>query len=263
MHLVAYFSQKMSLAEQNYNIYEKELIAIVYTLIYQKIYLQGARFPVTVLSDYLNLRTFTTTKVINNRRIARQIEILANFDFIIKHIKGTDNPRADALSRKPGYEEDKRYKEAAILKVLENRDLAPTIREIAAAGPVPPDGWYNRVMTAQREYEKEELRKERPRNTDFTSDNLVTTVQGKTQIPKEILHEFILDQHSLPAHGHQGIRRTFSRINRNCYAEGLRKAVTEVVSKCDTCIRNKPSKHAPYRQIGITTIFLISWKSIS
>jgi len=58
------------------------------------------------------------------------MEILANFDFIIKYVKGTDNPKADALSRKLGYKEDKRYKEAAILKVLENKDLASIIREI-------------------------------------------------------------------------------------------------------------------------------------
>jgi len=63
------------------------------------------------------------------------MEILVNFDFVIKYIKGTDNPRVDALSRKPGYKENKCYKEAAILKILENRDLAFIIRKVAVIEP--------------------------------------------------------------------------------------------------------------------------------
>ena len=79
----------------------------------------------------MNLRTFTTTKVLDNRRLARQAKEIANFDLIIKYIKGTDNARADALSRKLGYEDDKTYKEVALFKTLENGDLVSNIREIA------------------------------------------------------------------------------------------------------------------------------------
>jgi hypothetical protein len=49
---------------------------------------------------------------------------------MIKHVKGTDNARADALSRKPGYKDDKAYKEVALLKTLANGDLALNIREV-------------------------------------------------------------------------------------------------------------------------------------
>ncbi len=35
-----------------------------------------------------------------NRRQVRQAEILIKYDFKIKHIKGTDNIRADILNRK-------------------------------------------------------------------------------------------------------------------------------------------------------------------
>ena len=49
--------------------------------------------------DYKNLTGFLTTKKLNYRQV-RQAEILIEYYFKIKHIKGTDNIRADALSKK-------------------------------------------------------------------------------------------------------------------------------------------------------------------
>ena len=122
----------MSLAKQNYNIYKKELLAIIETLKYQRNYLQGTIYLVIIYTDYINLRGFTTTKDLTNRRLARQAEELASYNIIIKHIKGTDNLRADALSRKPGYKDDKIYEKTAILRTLENGDLALAIREVTS-----------------------------------------------------------------------------------------------------------------------------------
>jgi hypothetical protein len=49
--------------------------------------------------DYKNLTGFLTTKELNQRQV-RWAEILIEYYFKIKHIKGTDNIRADTLSRK-------------------------------------------------------------------------------------------------------------------------------------------------------------------
>ena len=138
----------MLLAEQNYNIYKKELLAIVKALKYQKIYLQEAKYSVTIYIDYINLRTFITTKVLDNRRLAQQTEKLANYNLIIKYIKGTNNVKADALSRKPEYKADKTYKEVALLYILENRDLASNIREIAAVN-ITDNNWFDKLTKAQ------------------------------------------------------------------------------------------------------------------
>ncbi|EDN91529.1 hypothetical protein SS1G_00932 [Sclerotinia sclerotiorum 1980 UF-70] len=257
LHPVAYYSSKMDKTEQNYNIYEKELMAIVKSLKHWRIYLQGAKFPVIIHTDHMNLRTFTTTKVLDNRRLARWAEELASFDLIIKHVKGKDNARADALSRPPGYEDDKTYQETAILKALPNGDLVPNLTEIAVLENKPTEVWRNKLIRAQQN--KEGVKWPEP---PVTVDGLIRVV-GKIWLPSSIAPEFIEEQHALPAHGHQGVRRTYLRIKRQYWSPGLRTMVNKVVTECDTCIRNKASHHAPYGQMHTTEIPPSPWKSIS
>ena len=63
---IAYFLRKMSLAEQNYEIYDKELLAIVAALRHWRIYYKGAT-GLTIYSDYKNLQFFITTKDLSRR----------------------------------------------------------------------------------------------------------------------------------------------------------------------------------------------------
>ena len=70
MHPVTYFSKKILLAKQNYNIYKKELLVIVEALKYWKIYLQGAHYPITIYINYINLYTFITMKILDNCKLA-------------------------------------------------------------------------------------------------------------------------------------------------------------------------------------------------
>jgi len=55
-----------------------------------------------VISDHKNLTTFLTTKVLE-RRLARWYQDLATFKFKIYYRKGSDNARADAISRREDY----------------------------------------------------------------------------------------------------------------------------------------------------------------
>jgi len=52
-----------------------------------------------VKTDHKNLTSFLTTKELNQRQV-KWAEMLAEYHFEIKHVKGLDNARADALSRK-------------------------------------------------------------------------------------------------------------------------------------------------------------------
>jgi len=55
LHLVAFHSCKLSPAEQNYNIHDKELSAIVVAFVEWKHYLEETEQPVTVYTDHQNL----------------------------------------------------------------------------------------------------------------------------------------------------------------------------------------------------------------
>ena len=62
LHLVANFSIKMALAECNYEIYNKEFLAIIWCFEEQQPELKGTGLPVKVLTDHKGLKYFMSTK---------------------------------------------------------------------------------------------------------------------------------------------------------------------------------------------------------
>jgi len=63
-----FFSKRLSSAECNYEIYDKELLAIIRYFKQWRPELEGSGFPIKVLSDYKNLQYFTTIKQLSYRQ---------------------------------------------------------------------------------------------------------------------------------------------------------------------------------------------------
>jgi hypothetical protein len=98
---VAFLSRKMAPAECNYEIYDKELLAIVRAFEEWRPELAGTADPIKVLSDHKALEYFMTTKNLN-RRQARWAEFLAEFNFRIVYRPGKQGTKPDSLTRRPG-----------------------------------------------------------------------------------------------------------------------------------------------------------------
>lgn len=64
LHPVAFHSRTMNPAKLNYEIYDKELLAIHKAFKHWRSYLEGANHVILVVSDHKNLEYFTTTKVL-------------------------------------------------------------------------------------------------------------------------------------------------------------------------------------------------------
>jgi hypothetical protein len=96
-HLIMFYSHKLIQAELNYDIYNKELLAIVVAFKVWRVYLEGAKYTIIIKTDHKNLTFFTTTKELT-RRQARWAETLLQFNFKIIHYKGTENRQANTLS---------------------------------------------------------------------------------------------------------------------------------------------------------------------
>jgi hypothetical protein len=101
LHPIAFFSKKHSLAECNYEIYDKELMAIVRAFEEWRPELEGALHPIKVLSDYKNLEYFMTTKLLN-RRQTRWAEFLSRFHFKIVYRPRKASGKPDSLTRRSG-----------------------------------------------------------------------------------------------------------------------------------------------------------------
>ncbi|RAL65582.1 hypothetical protein DID88_005254 [Monilinia fructigena] len=235
-------SRKLSPAELNYEIYDKELLAIVDAFREWRVYLEGSKYTVQVYTDHKNLVYFTTTKQLNRQQDQK-------------------NARADALSRKPEYQENKSYESYAIFK-KEGESLVYNAPQLADTHTLENNHLRIKI---QSHYDKDAtaIRIRKTIEPGFTIENETIYFHGKVYIPSQMTKEFVTEQHGLPAHGHQGIARTFARIREISYFPRMRTIVEEVVGNCDTCIRNKSSRHAPYGQLQTPDMPSQPWKSIT
>jgi hypothetical protein len=96
-HPLVYESQKLKGPELLYNIYDKEMLAIMHALTKFRQYLVGARF--VVKSDHNSLKYLLEQKDLNERQ-QKWVSRIQAYDFDIEFVKGKNNVVADALSRR-------------------------------------------------------------------------------------------------------------------------------------------------------------------
>jgi len=98
IHPVRFVSRKLNPAELNYNVYNNEMLAVVFSLHRNHHYLQRADHKTTIFSDHQNLRYFKTP-ILLNRSQARWSEELKQYNFQLFHRKGFSNAKVDIISR--------------------------------------------------------------------------------------------------------------------------------------------------------------------
>jgi len=100
---IAFISKSLSDTERNYEIHNKEILAVVRYLEAWRHFLEGATTKFKIWTDYKNLKYFMKAQKLN-RRQARWALYLSRFNFMLKHILGSKMGKADSLSRRPDWE---------------------------------------------------------------------------------------------------------------------------------------------------------------
>jgi len=85
--------------ERNYEIHNKEMLAIVRVLEEWRHFVEGAEHRCEIWTDHKNLQYFMMAKKLNWRQ-ARWSLLLARFNFIMHHRPGKSMGKTDALSRR-------------------------------------------------------------------------------------------------------------------------------------------------------------------
>ncbi len=114
LHLIAYYSATFTLTQQKYDIYEKELLAVVKSLEHWRAYLGWGKHQFTVLTNHANLTFWKHPRKLNNQIVCWHAK-LQDYDFKILHIKGKVNSAADALSRADDMEKCKERKPTVVI----------------------------------------------------------------------------------------------------------------------------------------------------
>ncbi|CCO35133.1 Retrotransposable element Tf2 155 kDa protein type 3 [Rhizoctonia solani AG-1 IB] len=92
-------SASFSPAELNYDTHDKELLAIIHAFEHWRIFLEGTKHPVTVLTNHMNLEYWKSARTFN-RCHARWHLILASYNFVIGHWPRKQSKKPDVLSRR-------------------------------------------------------------------------------------------------------------------------------------------------------------------
>ena len=214
LHPCAFFSRKLSPAEKNYDVGNRELLAIHDALKEWRHWLEGSCQPFVVLSDHKNLTYLQSAKRLSPRQ-SRWALFFTRFDFTISYKPGTENVRADALSRQ-----------------FTDSTSSSTDPETI----LPPSRFLGALVW---EIEKEVTRalEGNPAPDGAPPDRLF--------VPSCVRSKVLTWGHTLKLAGHPGAARTEEFIRRRFWWPGLAVDVKNFVAACDICARSKNTHRPP------------------
>jgi len=96
---VAFISKSLSNTERNYEIHNKEILAVVRYLEVWRHFLEETMIKFKIWTDHKNLKYFIKVQKLNKRQ-ARWALYLSRFNFTLKHIPGSKMEKADSLSKR-------------------------------------------------------------------------------------------------------------------------------------------------------------------
>jgi hypothetical protein len=220
-HPIAYYSKTLSAAERNYDVYDLELLAIVNALDHWRPYLAGSPHKIIIYSDHQNLLYWKEPHKIS-RRVAREVLMLSEYNFEIRHIKGTANGRADALLRRPDYDQGHE----------DNRNVTVLPEQVfVQAMEILPDTTSQEESVLKPWIDPHQLKQ----HNRIWYKNGRQVVTGNT----EAKHFIIKSHHDSPVHGHPGISKTIQLTERLYWWPRMRNDITDYVKGCADCQRHK------------------------
>jgi len=240
LHPIAFYSRSLTTAEANYTIYDKELLAIIVAFDVWRHHLEGAKFPVQVITDHKNLLYFKKPQNLNQRQIRWSL-FLSKFTFRISYRAGNKSGKPDSLSRRPDY----------IPKGRNNTTVNPILNEDIFCCTTNDN--LNSLIKAQNEdsYCKGILQKISDNNGSVKS-SLFSVIKGVLHFQKRIIvpstlrGKVLKSFHDTPTNGHQGVDKTLEKLKRFYWWPNMIKDVQNYVSSCTICGRNKIRRHKSY-----------------
>ncbi|KAL0172165.1 hypothetical protein M9458_032476, partial [Cirrhinus mrigala] len=211
LHPCAYFSRKLNPAERNYDIGNRELLAIKLALEEWRHWLEGAKFSFQVITDHKNLQYLRNAKRLCPRQ-ARWSLFFSRFQFSITYRPGPKNIRADALSRMHDHPETSETPVNIIPKHIIINPIewsAPPV--VATPEPRPPPG----------------------------------CPPGRQFVPRTQRIALIHSTHTSLGTGHPGANNTLTLLSERFWWPAMARDVRQYVQGCKECAMSKSPRHLP------------------
>ncbi|KAI2662970.1 Transposon Tf2-8 polyprotein [Labeo rohita] len=188
LHPCAFYSRKLSPAEQNYDVGNRELLAIKLALEEWRHWLEGSNHPFTIITDHKNLQYIREAKRLNPRQ-ARWALFFTRFNYKITYRPGSKNISADALSRLHSPEQSVEPESI----VPSNLIISPIVWEI-----------------------DEDIR-----NATLQEAAPPECPEGKIYVPLALRQTLLDTAHRSPGSGHPGSQRTLSLVQSRYWWPGI------------------------------------------
>lgn len=255
---VAYFSKSMAPAEYNYEIHDKEMLAIVRSLEQWRPELQSTHNRIQIYTDHRALEYFMTTKRLTARQ-ARWAEALSEYYFQIMYRSGKSNVKADALTRR--YDEvaaQNQAKEAARThaflskeqvdpQALQDLNIASIEEDYTELAPIQESVVLtDRLLKANREAPSLNALRAQAKNSegDFTLEEGLLLYNDRLVVPlgdENLATELIKEAHTQVSTAHPGRDKTYHLLRPRYYWKNMLSDIERYIRNCNVCRRC----HAP------------------
>ena len=263
VHPVAFLSRTFNSSELNYDIHDKELLAIHEAFVAWRHYLEGSTFPIDVVTDHKNLEYFSTTKILS-RRQARWSEYLSTFNMTIRFRPGRLGTKPDALTRRPDLypRGEGKYSE------VNPHNFRPIFSSDQFTASLRATSLYFAVLRGVVAMDLEGLNKDilsalstdpfvqpyladptNPKFSRWSKDAVgLIRIDNRIYVPASgnLRLRVLQSYHDHPISGHFGVNKTLAMIRRDYTWPYIRNYVTDYCRTCTTCSRSKARRHKPY-----------------
>ena len=268
-HPCAYLSQSLVGAEQNYQVYDLELLAVMRALKAWRPYLVSSVEPTVIYTDHQNITYFRQPQDLTARQM-RWHSILQEYPVRFVHIAGKKNGAPDLLSRMAHFvpsvtphltliPDSLVDRERGGVKNLEPGSFSVNVTKIKAKTPTSstadgqrpleetsktatPSGkgvltLSNELAAKARDYcvqrkEKKELEEEK-----------IAKNKKRIYIPAELRREALREYHDTRPAGHPGIGAMTRKVVKHLWWPSIHRDVRQYVRGCQTCQAAKVNTH--------------------
>ena len=240
------------------------MLAIMYGFYEWAHYLKGNDQITEVLTDHQNLTFFRKPQNLN-RRQARWILNLQEYNFKITHRSGKSNAKADLLTRRADYPKGEN----------DNRDVILLKEEIFRNIEIRLDKTSYELLEVRdqaskihkRFYDKQVLEGIKNKDPDFKWNKGIRmwTWKERKYIPidAKLRERIIMWDHLDPMARHPGVAKTLELITREYWWPRMKEDIEKYIKACHECQINKPDRRAKAAPLQPNEIPSEPWEIIS
>jgi hypothetical protein len=216
---LAFTSKQLSERNLGKSISEKEMLVILYVVDLWRPYLLRQRFQIK--TDHQSLKYFLEQRISSLEK-QKCVTKLFGYDYEIIYKKGKDNVIVNALSQK--YEDEGSLFSLSFIV----KNWLQVVRQ----------EW---LQDPKSSHLIQQLQSNAPTSLGFSwlHDELRHKVRLYLSKQSKLKSTVLSELHATPIVGHSGFTKTYDRVKRSFFWDGMKQDIHHFVTECDVCQRNK------------------------